>query len=436
MSSISFPLVGVASGLLRRDGKKEQEPPKAVIFEVDKQSEHAEVVGDVFEANSPSLQGQSDRIEYVSIGEEPGESFFEKAREKIGERFGIARDNLSRLFGGNDEPPPKTAVEQVNEFIEGSVAGSLKGTTETLRHLNRDDDVRVINMSFGHSENRVEEGLVKLFQENPELAREFFTSEEFREFAPLPPQGQGVPMGGMLGGLAGGLPPGENPPPPPAGGMFGGMAGGLPPGENALPPAGGIFGGLGMMGPGGELPKTSLTRYIENQVDTNGTIQKAFSDYREQTRIAAENDKFLVVATGNWREQGIFQKDEFNFFAQSDHVISVAASDSKGTPEFGDDTIADFSSRGNGEFNPTLAAPGVNIMGSNGTSLAAPAVAGTIQEMLAANPDLTFDEVRIILQNTAYDSPADERNEGAGLLDANRAIEEARGSNPFAVASN
>jgi subtilisin family serine protease len=76
-----------------------------------------------------------------------------------------------------------------------------------------------------------------------------------------------------------------------------------------------------------------------------------------------------------------------------------------------------------------LAAPGVGINSTwkgggyatkSGTSMASPHVAGTVSLVLAANPDLTPDQVRAKLQTTARDLGAAgfDNYYGYGLVDA------------------
>ena len=142
-------------------------------------------------------------------------------------------------------------------------------------------------------------------------------------------------------------------------------------------------------------------------------------------------------------------------------VLTVGASSHMGTIDRSDDTVAPFSSRGPTAYDfiskPDLLAPGVGIeslsapgstlytskpqyllsgtvadpalpyMSLTGTSQAAPVVSGTIALMLQANPALTPNAVKAILQYTAqarrnYDA----LTQGAGFVNARGAIELAR----------
>ena len=139
-------------------------------------------------------------------------------------------------------------------------------------------------------------------------------------------------------------------------------------------------------------------------------------------------------------------------------VLTVGASSHMGTVDRGDDTMAAFSSRGPTAIDrapkPDLVAPGVGTeslsnpasrlyaagrqfllegtvptsylpyMSLSGTSMAAPVVAGTVALMLQANPSLTPDAVKGILQYTAQSHPSyDALTQGAGFLNAKGAVE-------------
>ena len=142
-------------------------------------------------------------------------------------------------------------------------------------------------------------------------------------------------------------------------------------------------------------------------------------------------------------------------------VLTVGASSHMGTADRSDDTVAPFSSRGptpvDYSAKPDLVAPGVGTeslsspnsylynsrsqyllsgtiptpwlpyLSLSGTSQATPVVSGTIALMLQANPTLTPNAVKAILQYTAQPYPGyDALTEGAGFLNAKGAIELAR----------
>lgn len=110
-------------------------------------------------------------------------------------------------------------------------------------------------------------------------------------------------------------------------------------------------------------------------------------------------------------------------------ALAVGATDSE-------DQIASFSSRGPspwGEVKPELVAPGVGIRSSvpggtyasyNGTSMAAPHVAGVAALLLQAQPSLTVTETEQILTESALPlgDPTPNNDYGWGLVDAYQAV--------------
>jgi subtilisin family serine protease len=139
-------------------------------------------------------------------------------------------------------------------------------------------------------------------------------------------------------------------------------------------------------------------------------------------------------------------------------VLTVGASSHMGTADRADDTIAAFSSRGPSAIDhgakPDLVAPGVGIeslsdpasrlysrsapyllsgtvatpylpyLSQSGTSMAAPVATGAIALMLQANPGLTPNLVKAILQYTAEShGEYDPLTQGAGFLNAKGAVE-------------
>jgi serine protease AprX len=122
-------------------------------------------------------------------------------------------------------------------------------------------------------------------------------------------------------------------------------------------------------------------------------------------------------------------------------VIAVGADDANGTPSTNDDTIAPFSSRGDGRRNPDLVAPGVHVQSlrapgsfidraygatgaingrffrGSGTSQAAAVVTGAAALILQEQPNLTPDQVKYLLVSNAAPVPsAGAAAQGAGLL--------------------
>jgi serine protease AprX len=142
-------------------------------------------------------------------------------------------------------------------------------------------------------------------------------------------------------------------------------------------------------------------------------------------------------------------------------VLTVGASNHMGSAVRSDDQVAVFSSRGptpvDYSAKPDLVAPGVGIeslsaesstfyrtlspyllsgtvstgdlpyLSLTGTSMASPVVSGTIALMLQANPGLTPNAVKAVLQYTAQVYQGyDPLTQGAGFLNALGAVELAR----------
>jgi serine protease AprX len=167
----------------------------------------------------------------------------------------------------------------------------------------------------------------------------------------------------------------------------------------------------------------------------------------------------VVTAAGNMGKNadGHVQYGGITAPGNAPWVLTVGASSTMGTLTRKDDTMASYSSNGptfiDYEAKPDLVAPGTGtvslaVPGStfyatkaqylldgsiplgqkayltlSGTSMAAPVVAGTAALMLQANPNLTPNLIKAILQYTAEVYPGyDELRQGAGFLNTLGAV--------------
>jgi serine protease AprX len=171
----------------------------------------------------------------------------------------------------------------------------------------------------------------------------------------------------------------------------------------------------------------------------------------------------VVAAAGNYGRapQGGTRYGGITAPGNAPWVLTVGASSHMGTVDRTDDTIAPFSSRGptaiNHSAKPDVVAPGVGIeslsdpqsafyitksgyllsgtvptwylpyLSLSGTSMAAPVVTGTVALMLQANPNLTPNAVKAIIEYSAQQYAGYDRlTQGAGFLNAKGAVELAR----------
>jgi serine protease AprX len=180
------------------------------------------------------------------------------------------------------------------------------------------------------------------------------------------------------------------------------------------------------------------------------------------TKKVTDKGITVVAAAGNLGKNGNGAKQYGGITAPGNApwVLTVGASSTMGTLTRLDDTMASFSSRGPTykDFlaKPDLVAPGVGTVslsapGSNffltktqyllsgilgparsyltlsGTSMAAPVVSGTVAVMLQANPNLTPNLIKAILQYTAQRySGYKPLEQGAGFLNTLGAVQLAR----------
>jgi serine protease AprX len=157
------------------------------------------------------------------------------------------------------------------------------------------------------------------------------------------------------------------------------------------------------------------------------------------------NSIVVVASAGNGGNNEVYPP------ANDPFIISVGATNDKGTNSLSDDVVASFSAFGNtsdGFAKPDIVAPGTNIIAPlinqnmglasahpknkvkgqyfrmSGTSMAAPMVTGAVALLLQDEPNLTPDQVKYRLMATANQSWAgyDPNEAGAGYLDIYAAV--------------
>ena len=151
---------------------------------------------------------------------------------------------------------------------------------------------------------------------------------------------------------------------------------------------------------------------------------------REAVQYALTHNVVVVAAAGNGGRDA-YPDNQVQYPAAYPGVIAVGAT---AGPPLHADLIADWSSRGSAL---AVVAPGTNIIGYTadtlswrlsaglqGTSFAAPLVAGLVGLMKSVDPGLTPSGARLALVSTAVDlgTPGFDETFGWGLIDAARAV--------------
>jgi serine protease AprX len=171
-----------------------------------------------------------------------------------------------------------------------------------------------------------------------------------------------------------------------------------------------------------------------------GVDASAASYVREPLAYAAEelwrSGLVVVAAAGNNGSDTA----RLDVPAADPFIVAVGAVDTGGTAAPGDDTVASFSSRGDGVRNPDVLAPGTSIVSlrvpggsldmqfpgarvgsryfrGSGTSQATAVVSGLVALMLQVKPDLSPDQVKALLIAAGRDLGAPARAEGHGSVD-------------------
>ncbi|WP_049910067.1 S8 family peptidase [Natrinema gari] len=144
---------------------------------------------------------------------------------------------------------------------------------------------------------------------------------------------------------------------------------------------------------------------------------------REACEYAASQGTLVVAAAGNDYGSSV------SYPAAYDTVLAVSSLDQG-------ETLSDFSNVGP---EIELAAPGGNVLSSvpwgdyetlSGTSMASPVVAGVAGLTLSAWPNLSNDQLRDHLKQTAVDVGLSANEQGSGRVDAGNAVTTEPGTSP------
>ena len=183
-----------------------------------------------------------------------------------------------------------------------------------------------------------------------------------------------------------------------------------------------------ILAPGGDVTKAP------DVVNNSWSGGMGLNDWFREAVIAwRAANIFPAFAAGNVKASNPGGPESIAHPGSYPESFAVGATDS-------DDILADFSLRGPspyGEIKPDISAPGVAIRSalpgntygiSNGTSMAAPAVAGVVALLKSANDSLHVDQIEQILIDTAVprtdnDYPVSPNNGyGHGIVDAFAAV--------------
>jgi hypothetical protein len=185
-------------------------------------------------------------------------------------------------------------------------------------------------------------------------------------------------------------------------------------------------------------------RVLNLSFGTDGTQSYLDDPLAYAVEVAWSRGIVVVVSAGN----AGFGTPQLNNPAYDPYVIAVGGDDTKGTDDPKDDVIPAWQSRGNATRHPDLVAPGKSLISlrdpgsfvdeanpgarvgysrffrGSGSSQAAAIVSGAVATVLEQHPELTPDQVKALLMDTAVPLPnADPVAQGAGLINLHRARE-------------
>ncbi|MDQ4028175.1 MAG: S8 family serine peptidase, partial [Actinomycetota bacterium] len=177
-------------------------------------------------------------------------------------------------------------------------------------------------------------------------------------------------------------------------------------------------------------------RVLNLSFGTDGTQDYRYDPLTFAVEAAWRKGIVVVAAAGN----SGFGNAKLNNPAYDPFVIAVGAVKAQGTPDTADDTVPEWSSRGDGTRNPDVVAPGASITSlrapgsyidrsnpggvvherffrGSGTSQAAAAVSGAVALVAQQRPSATPDQIKKLLMSTATPMPIpDPVSQGSGIV--------------------
>jgi serine protease AprX len=183
-------------------------------------------------------------------------------------------------------------------------------------------------------------------------------------------------------------------------------------------------------------------RVLNLSFGTDGVQDYRIDPLAHAAEVAWHKGVVVVVAGGN---EG-YGSAKLNDPAYNPYVLAVGGTAANETSDPADDTVPEWSSRGDAARGPDLVAPGQAMISlrapgshldltypgarigsrffrGSGTSQAAAVVSGAAALLLDQRPDLTPDQVKALLMSTARPlREADAAGQGAGMLDLEAAM--------------
>lgn len=178
-------------------------------------------------------------------------------------------------------------------------------------------------------------------------------------------------------------------------------------------------------------------RVLNLSFGTNGVQDYRIDPLAYAVEVAWRKGIVVVVAAGN---EGLGAA-RLNNPAYDPHVLAVGGADAGSSDRRKDDTVLDWSSRGDGTRNPDVVAPGTSVVSlrdpgsaidlthpgarvadrffkGTGTSQAAAVVSGAAALVIQQRPSITPDQLKKLFANGARKlRKADQTAQGDGMLD-------------------